>query len=136
MGQKSDEYKERNKGFDVLAFDGGGTMGVMEVVILRHIMNTATLLARNPKMIKQECIDLFSDEIGRKENILSTLADKLDTANVENPIHPTEVFDMIVGTSTGALISFGLVGGNCRNGKFCKFNPYSRLHHFQKRKKN
>ncbi len=33
---------------------------------------------------------------------------------VKNPIHPADVFDFIVGTSTGALISFGLVHGNTK----------------------
>ena len=37
--------------------------------------------------------------------------------SVTQPIHPIEVFDMIVGTSTGALISFALIGGNYKNGK-------------------
>ena len=31
---------------------------------------------------------------------------------MKKPIHPKETFDMIVGTSTGALISFGLLAGN------------------------
>ena len=30
---------------------------------------------------------------------------------VEKPIHPTEAFDMIVGTSTGGIISMGLLAG-------------------------
>ena len=29
-------------------------------------------------------------------------------------IHPTEVFDMIAGTSVGALMAFALVGGKAR----------------------
>ena len=37
--------------------------------------------------------------------------------NVRNPIHPTEVFKFIVGTSTGGLIAFGLVGGKNSGGK-------------------
>lgn len=31
---------------------------------------------------------------------------------VPNPIHPTEAFDMIVGTSTGGIIALGLLAGN------------------------
>ena len=32
---------------------------------------------------------------------------------IQKAIHPTEVFDMIAGTSVGALMAFALVGGNC-----------------------
>jgi hypothetical protein len=52
-----------------------------------------------------EEIKLFDTQRSRSE--FSNLLD-----SVTHPIHPTEVFDMIVGTSTGGLISFGLVGGN------------------------
>ena len=33
LGEKCEVYRNRNKGFDVLSFDGGGTKGVMEAVI-------------------------------------------------------------------------------------------------------
>ena len=31
--------------------------------------------------------------------------------SVKKPIHPKETFDMIIGTSTGGLISFALLAG-------------------------
>ena len=99
------------KEFDILSFDGGGSKGVMEMVLLQDVMNTVTLLTQNPdklfKMISQKD-DLFTTATERCE-----LADELKY--VQNPIHPTEVFDMMVGTSTGGLISFALVGGK-KNG--------------------
>ena len=33
---------------------------------------------------------------------------------IQKAIHPTEVFDMIAGTSVGALMAFALVGGKAR----------------------
>ncbi len=42
------------------------------------------------------------------------LRDKLD--GVTDPMHPTEAFDLIAGTSTGALIAFGLAHGGSSQG--------------------
>ena len=36
--------------FDILSLDGGGSRGVMELVILRDVMNTVTLLKDDPKL--------------------------------------------------------------------------------------
>ena len=109
FGLKSKEYRERNKGFDVLSFDGGGTKGVMEAVIMKDIMNMATLLIRNPKLIVEDCLELFSknasyDDITTHKPKLVSLKEKLD--KVEDPVHPVDVFDMIVGTSTGKCLLF------------------------------
>ena len=35
-----------------------------------------------------------------------------DTEAVKDPIHPANVCEMIIGTSRGGLVAFGLVGGN------------------------
>ena len=94
------------KDLNILSFDGGGTLGVMEMVILEDIMNTATLLKTNPKAIQPFLAsDTLFDLSAERESFSQLLS------TVEDSIHPTEVFDMIVGTSTGSLISFALVGG-------------------------
>ena len=108
FGYKSEEYRERNKGFDVLSFDGGGTKGVMEAVIMKDIMNMATLLIRNPKLIVEDCLELFNknasnDDVTTHKPNLVSLKKKLD--DVKDPVHPVDVFDMIVGTSTGKQYS-------------------------------
>ena len=103
MGEKDGAYRNRNKGFDVLSFDGGGTKGVMEAVIVKDIMNMATLLIRNPEKIKDLCIKILDDNPDYDEDYQSSdlkeIADLLK--GVKSPVHPIEVFDMIVGTSTG-----------------------------------
>ena len=94
------------KDLNILSFDGGGTLGVMEMVILEDIMNAATLLKTNPKAIQPFLAsDTLFDLSAERESFSQLLS------TVEDSIHPTEVFDMIVGTSTGSLISFALVGG-------------------------
>ena len=94
--------------FNILALDGGGSRGIMEAVILQDLMNTVTMLRDHPgdllDVIKDERVSLF-----RKLETREAFAKLID--NVENPVHVTEAFDMISGTSTGALIGFSLVGG-------------------------
>ena len=104
------------KTFDILSFDGGGSKGAMEVILLKDVMNTVTILKHDPSLIFpyshiQDGNELFDNAEDRMN--FSMLLE-----SVKEPIHPTEVFDMIVGTSTGALISFALVGGNHNNGKY------------------
>ena len=94
--------------FSILALDGGGSRGIMEAVILEDLMNTVTMLKNSPEpllnVIKNERASLF-----QKLETREAFAKLIDS--VENPVHVTEVFDMISGTSTGALIGFSLVGG-------------------------
>ena len=104
------------KTYDILSFDGGGSKGAMEVILLKDVMNTVTILKHDPSLIFpyshiQDGNELFDNAEDRMN--FSMLLE-----SVKEPIHPTEVFDMIVGTSTGALISFALVGGNHNNGKY------------------
>ena len=97
---KSEAYRNRNIGFDVLSFDGGGTKGVMEAVIVKDIMNMATLLIENPEKIRDLCIKILEENPDEYDpNVLKKIAELLK--GVKSPVHPTEVFDMIVGTSTG-----------------------------------
>ena len=101
MGEKCEAYRNRNIGFDVLSFDGGGTKGVMEAVIVKDIMNMATLLIENPEKIKDLCIRILEENPDEDDpsKDLKRIAELLK--GVESPVHPIEVFDMIVGTSTG-----------------------------------
>ena len=101
----------RKKLLNILSFDGGGALGVMEIIILQDIMNTATLLKTNPKAIEPFISSNTLFDSGDSENPNSTETFSKLLMTVEDPIHPTNVFDMIVGTSSGSLISFALVGG-------------------------
>ncbi|XP_046840726.1 uncharacterized protein LOC124434846 isoform X2 [Xenia sp. Carnegie-2017] len=97
----------------ILSFDGGGSRGVMEVKILDDVLRFATIVLNNPETVNY----LVNKRNDKKEvNFLENrkVRDHLinDINKVEDPIHPTDVYDMIVGTSTGGLIAFGLVGGN------------------------
>ena len=71
------------KDINVLSFDGGGSKGVMEAIILEDIMNTTTLLVKEPKTIERwvKSKSFFSTVEERQSfsNLLS---------NVENPIKP------------------------------------------------
>ena len=73
----------------------------MEAVIMKDIMNMATILIRNPKSIEDLCLGLFKENNSNDKitKDLESLKNKLD--EVDKPIHPVDVFDMIVGTSTG-----------------------------------
>ena len=61
-------------------------------------------------------IDFDTDSsIEKREEVLREIKETEDhpkTSDFVSLVHPTDIFDIIVGTSTGSLISFGLVGGN------------------------
>ncbi len=71
---------------------------MMEVFILRDVMNAVTLLKKDPKVVSKALSehngDLF-DYIDDRYKFAQLLDE------VKEPMHPTDVFDMIVGTSTG-----------------------------------
>ena len=98
---------------DILSFDGGGSRGIMEVSILSDVMRLATIVWCDPEKLSY----LTENNANLTPEIRKKLVN--DLAKVSKPLHPTQIYDMIVGTSTGALIAFGLVGGkeNKSNGK-------------------
>jgi len=76
----------------VLSLDGGGSRGIMESIMLGHIMDLSTLMTKKPSKII-EILDNFQldgPEVGKKFQSLIE-REKL------SPIHPTEVFQYIVG---------------------------------------
>ena len=80
---------------NILSFDGGGSRGIMEVAVLDYVMRLVTILTQNPNSLEY----LIEDgTFGVDQNKIQTLVAKI--SNVTDPIHPTNVFDMIVGTST------------------------------------
>ena len=98
---------------DILSFDGGGSRGIMEVSILSDVMRLATILWQEPETLSyltESSENVLESSDGRKK-----LVNDLD--KVSSPLHPTKIYDMIVGTSTGALIAFGLVGGKENDGE-------------------
>ena len=85
----------------------------MELKILDDVLRLATIVLRNPETLNyiknkdndESVVNFLKDRAVRKRVIK-------DMEAVEDPIHPTDVYDMIVGTSIGGLIAFSLVGGN------------------------
>ncbi|XP_046840093.1 uncharacterized protein LOC124434255 [Xenia sp. Carnegie-2017] len=100
------------KNVDILSFDGGGSRGVMEVFILNDVLRLATIVLRNPWTLNY-LVKESNDE--SKVNFLENRAVRKRLINdlkaVKDPIHPADIYDMIVGTSTGGLVAFGLIGG-------------------------
>ena len=69
---------------NVLSFDGGGSRGVMEVMILDDFMRLVTMMKNNPDA-----------NLGYKLKDKTRFKEML--AKIEDPIHPTDIFDCIVG---------------------------------------
>lgn len=92
---------------NILSFDGGGSKGIMEAAVLDSVMRLVKILERDPNALEYLT---ENDEKLLNETKRKALVD--DLSKVTKSIHPIKVFDMIVGTSTGGLIAFGLVGGN------------------------
>ena len=78
------------KQIHVLSLDGGGSHGIMESIMLEHIMDISTLMTKKPSKIIDILLHFESDEVGKKFQSLIE-QEKL------SPIHPTEAFQYIVG---------------------------------------
>ena len=73
------------KEIHVLSLDGGGSRGIMESIMLGHIMNLATIMKDNPGKIR----DL---------DVMNLDQDTIEMIECQpNPLHPTDVFNYIVG---------------------------------------
>ena len=83
-----------SKPIHVLSFDGGGSRGLMEAIMIKEIMNLATLMKDSPKEVTKL---LEEDEELEEPETLKSFKDKVD--EVKDPIHPTDVFQYIIGKS-------------------------------------
>ena len=77
---------------NVLAFDGGGSRGLMEVLLLHHIMLLVTVMKQQPAKITSL---VKNDPMLETENSRQMIQDLM--AKVDEAVHPTEVFNYIVG---------------------------------------
>ena len=89
--------------YNILSLDGGGSRGLMEALLLKDVMACLTMVQRGQLRAERSLIDFTLKEAR------VNMRDKLD--NVENPMHPGDMFEMVAGTSTGALMAFGLLHG-------------------------
>ena len=110
----------KKKEFHILALDGGGSKGLMQALILQDVMNATTVISQNPdrvskilQSIKKRATMYYTDAGKAREEFI----DEMKKIDDQNAIHPTEVFDMIAGTSVGALMAFALVGGKEKEGE-------------------
>ena len=76
----------------VLSFDGGGSRGIMEAIMLDHIMKIATLMRDQP----EDILTLISED-GKLEKFETRENLKQMINHMLEPVHPTEVFQFIVG---------------------------------------
>ena len=95
------------KPYNILSLDGGGSRGVMETVILRDLMACYTRIQKGE--INIEKYEGFVSKESRSE-----MRTKLDEVQEADVTHPADVFRMVAGTSTGALMAFGFLHGEDR----------------------
>ena len=74
---------------------------MMEAVILKDMMACLTLVQRGA--LEAGMVDFTTEESRTR------MREKLD--GVVDLIHPGDVFKMVSGTSTGAIMAFGLLHG-------------------------
>ena len=92
---------EKGERYNILSLDGGGSRGVMEALILKDVMACLTLVEKDE--LKADMVNFTTKETRAK------MREKLDS--VRHPMHPGDMFEMVAGTSTGALMAFGLLHG-------------------------
>ena len=86
---------------NVLSFDGGGSRGLMEAMIIDDIMKMATLMKNCPEDVERivsQDLSLSQDETLRQ--LKKCLVDHFDTDETTDgneALHPTDVFDYIAG---------------------------------------
>merc|ERR1719264_1207714 len=93
------------KPYNILSLDGGGSRGVMEAVILKDLMACLTLMQRGE--LKKDMVDFTTEDTRTR---MRKMLDSVDFSEKDS-LHPGDVFKMVVGTSTGALMAFGLLHG-------------------------
>ena len=76
------------KAINVLAFDGGGSRGIMEAMIADDLMRMFTLMYKDP--LKLQSLVLELTELDKRVELRNELKSVV-------PIHPKDVFDMIAG---------------------------------------
>lgn len=77
---------------NVLAFDGGGSRGLMEVSLIQHVMLLYTVMRKQPGKITSVVKD---DQMLESDYSRQMILDLM--ATVDEAVHPTEVFNYIVG---------------------------------------
>lgn len=80
------------KKVNVLSFDGGGSRGIMEIKILQHIMLLFSAMREDPQKVTDFVKGDPKLEQSETRNQLRSILD-----SVKIVIHPTEVFNFIVG---------------------------------------
>ena len=80
------------KPIHVLSFDGGGSRGLMEAIMIDEIMKLATIMRDNPEKLTE----ILKIDTGLETpETLKSLQEMVE--KVQDPIHPTEVFQYIMG---------------------------------------
>ena len=99
----------------------------MEAMMLDDIMRLVTMMINNPDPNLPKTIENSRrnpSNIDHRNIISLRQVWEENTSDEEKIIHPTQLFDMIAGTSTGSLIAFALVGGEILN-KTCDMDIMS-----------
>ena len=83
----------KKKEMNVLSFDGGGSRGVMMILMLDDVMKTATLMRDKP----DDLLTLLSNDRKLEKIEARKKLQEMIKTKVPKPVHPTEVFQFIAG---------------------------------------